>query len=230
MMSHRGSTFCDRRAGRVADLPERALSHGAAAGDVAAQATPVFVDQGTPAMFQHDRTAGLAKMAFPAEHDASVPVGTPADARTAPVSQRLGLRVDLAQSGRDESCVECQGLAVDGAQAELIGRILRGELYFAGRSMGKLGLVGPETRLLRGLLTKREGMQLVPPCRCRLGRDAFAGTQADAERGVGVDVPLRAARRQRVADLALAHADVAAEVQQLELEESGEGLAGAYRN
>ena len=193
--------------------------HGATAGDVAAQATPVVADHGTPPVFEHDWTAESATMAIPAEHDASVPVGTPADARAAPVPQRPGLRVDLAQSGRDEPGVECHSLAVDGAQAELIGRILRGELNFAGRSVGKLGLIGPETRLLRGLLTKRESMQLIPPCRCRFGRDAFAGTQSDAERAVGVDVPLRAARRQRGADLALEHADVAAEVQQLELEE-----------
>jgi hypothetical protein len=70
-------------------------------------------------------------------------------------------------------------------------------------------------------------MQLVPPRRCRLGRNAFAGTQSDAKRAVRVDMPLRAARRQCLANLALEHADVTAEVQQLELEEPGEGLAAS---
>jgi hypothetical protein len=197
---------------------------------VAPKATPKSVDQGTTPVFEHDWAAESATMAIPAKHDASVPVGAPADARAAPVAQRSGLRVDLAQSGRDDPSIEGYGLAIDRAQAELISRILRRELHFACFSVRKLSFVGPETGLLGGLLAERKGMQFVPPRRCGLGRDAFAGTQPDAERAVRVDMPLGAARGQSRAALALEPADVVAEVQQLELEEPGEGLAGAYRN
>src|SRR6185312_7939966 len=159
-MSRRGSPFCDLRAGRVASLPEWALLHGAAAGDVAAQATPVSVDHDTPAMLQHDRTAEPATMAISSEQDPSPPVCTPADARAAPVPQGSGPRIDLAQSGCDEAGVERHGFAVDGAQPELISRIFGGEFHFSGCAMGELGLAGPEPRLLRGLLAQRESMQL----------------------------------------------------------------------
>ena len=175
--------FYGHRAGRGADLRERALLHGAGhrlRGRV--ELARESLDHDAARSFEHDRTAEPATIRQSRRSRmCPVQVGTPADARAAPVSQCSGPRIDLAQSGCDKAGVERDGFAVDGAQSELIGRILRREFHFARAAMGELGWLGqnPVSAAVSWHSAKACSLSTTP-ARVPLG-DLLAGAQADAE-------------------------------------------------